>query len=73
MGLISEAPNYMFMDWVSINGIACHHPPAVIGQGYLTAFYYRGLGDAKRVAELVGDATRAEQFEQVAGRGAGGV
>jgi len=41
-GILSDAPNYMFMDWVKINGIECHHPPAVIGQGYLTAFYYNG-------------------------------
>jgi hypothetical protein len=64
-GLISEAPNYMFMDWVSINDIPCHHPPAVIGQGYLTAFYYRGLADAKAIAELTGDTARAAQFEKL--------
>ena len=39
-GIISEAPNYMFMDWVTVHDdknpkiyFACHHPPAVIGQG----------------------------------------
>jgi hypothetical protein len=64
-GLISEAPDYMFMDWVEIAGIACHHPPAVIGQGYMTAFYYRALGDASRVAELVGDAPRAAAFQSL--------
>jgi len=42
-GLISEAPNYMFMDWVNIGGFAVHHPPAVIGQGYLTALYCHAL------------------------------
>lgn len=61
-GLISEAPDYMFMDWVEIAGIGCHHPPAVIGQGYLTAFYYRALADASRVAEVVGDKNRATAF-----------
>jgi hypothetical protein len=64
-GLISEAPNYMFMDWVNIAGIACHHPPAVIGQGYMTAFYYRGLADARRVAELTGDAAAARRYQQL--------
>lgn len=54
-GILSEAPNYMFMDWVDIGGFACHHPPAVIGQGYLTAFYYHGLEMAARVATLQGD------------------
>jgi hypothetical protein len=35
-GIISEAPNYMFMDWVTVHddkdpkiAFACHHPPAV--------------------------------------------
>lgn len=62
-GLISEAPDYMFMDWVEIAGIACHHPPAVIGQGYLTAFYYRALADAGRVARLIGDQRMAAAFQ----------
>ena len=64
-GLISEAPNYMFMDWVEIAGIACHHPPAVIGQGYMTAFYYRGLADAARIAGLMGDTAKVRQYEQL--------
>jgi len=61
-GIISEAPSYMFMDWVKINGIECHHPPAVIGQGYLTAFYYHGLDLGSRVAALTGDKARAEKY-----------
>lgn len=61
-GLISEAPNYMFMDWVTIEEFGTHHPPAVIGQGYMTAFYYRALADAARVADLMGDHARAQQY-----------
>ncbi len=61
-GLISDAPNYMFMDWVNIAGFTAHHPPAVIGQGYLTAFYCRALSDAARVASLSGDAARADGY-----------
>lgn len=64
-GLISEAPNYMFMDWVNIAGFGCHHPPAVIGQGYLTAFYYHGLEMAARVAALTGDTARVEKYRQL--------
>ncbi|MFZ5518542.1 MAG: alpha-L-rhamnosidase C-terminal domain-containing protein [Candidatus Zhuqueibacterota bacterium] len=41
--LVSQAPDYMFMDWIKINGYNAHHPPAVIGMGYMTAFYYRSL------------------------------
>ena len=61
-GLISEAPNYMFMDWVDIAGFSGHHPPAVIGQGYLTAFYYRALADGIRVAQLTNDPGRAREY-----------
>jgi hypothetical protein len=63
-GLISEAPNYMFMDWVEIAGFQCHHPPAVIGQGYITALYYRALADAGRVAHLTGDRELEVHYEQ---------
>ncbi|MEI7535323.1 MAG: alpha-L-rhamnosidase C-terminal domain-containing protein [Verrucomicrobiae bacterium] len=66
-GLISEAPNYMFMDWVTISGFNCHHPPAVIGQGYLTAFYYHGLEMASRVAALTGDTERVEKYKKLRG------
>jgi hypothetical protein len=61
-GLISEAPNYMFMDWVEIAGFNCHHPPAVIGQGYLTAFYYHGMEMASRVAVVTGDQARRDIY-----------
>ena len=64
-GIISEAPNYMFMDWVNIAGFGCHHPPAVIGQGYLTAFYYHGLAQGIRVAQMMGDEARAEKYARL--------
>jgi hypothetical protein len=62
-GLLSQAPNYMFMDWVDIGGFGCHHPPAVIGQGYLTADYYHGLAMAGRVARLTGDRALAATYD----------
>ena len=61
-GILSEAPNYMFMDWVTIGGFECHHPPAVIGQGYLTAYYYHGLAMASRVAGMLGDGERVKKY-----------
>ena len=64
-GIISEAPNYMFMDWVKIGGFECHHPPAVIGQGYLTAFYYHGLEMASRVAAMAGDSARVKKYAKL--------
>ena len=66
-GLLSEAPNYMFLDWVDIAGFPGHHPPAVIGQGYLTAFFYRALADGIRVANLEGDSARAANYKTIRG------
>jgi hypothetical protein len=66
-GILSQAPNYMFMDWVTIGGFPCHHPPAVIGQGYLTAFYCHGLDMASQVAALTGDAARMEKYSRQRG------
>jgi alpha-L-rhamnosidase len=63
-GLFSDAPNDMFMDWVNLGGFTCHHPPAVIGQRYLTALYYRGLELAMRVAELKGGPARSAMYAQ---------
>jgi alpha-L-rhamnosidase len=63
-GLVSEAPDYMFMDWVTINGIECHHPPAVMGQAYLTAFYYRGLADGITLATLTGDMAKVALYQE---------
>jgi hypothetical protein len=64
-GLISQAPDYMFMDWVSIDGIPCHHPPAVIGQGYLTAFYYHALADASVVASITGGHADQAHYQSI--------
>lgn len=60
-GLVSNPPNFMFIDWVEIEGFNLHHPPAVIGQGVLTAFYYRALDDIVQIAELLGDSARRQR------------
>jgi hypothetical protein len=71
-GIISQAPNYMFMDWVTVHddkdpaiAFPCHHPPAVIGQGYMTALFYRGLADGMRVAQLTGDQARVKKYSKL--------
>ncbi|MFO7852603.1 MAG: alpha-L-rhamnosidase C-terminal domain-containing protein [Bacteroidota bacterium] len=50
--LVSNAPDYMFMDWIKIDKFNAHHPPAVIGMGYMTAFYYKSLLDAAYLNSL---------------------
>jgi hypothetical protein len=52
----------MFMDWVKIGGFECHHPPAVVGQGYITAFYYNAMGLAAQVAQITGDSARVQDY-----------
>jgi alpha-L-rhamnosidase len=61
-GLITEAPDYMFMDWVGVEGFNLHHPPAMIGMGYVTAFYYKALLDAQTMSRAIGQKARAGQY-----------
>lgn len=58
-GLPDGAPNYMFMDWVAIGKFNLHHPPKVMGLGYLSALYYHGLMLAVKMQELVKQNTAA--------------
>ncbi len=53
--LLSDAPNYMFMDWIRIKEFNAHHPPAVIGMGYLTMMYYKSLEDGAEINNLTGN------------------
>jgi len=53
------------MDWVTIGGYNCHHPPAVIGQGYLTALYYHGLDMGSRIALIEGDYERIKKYNKL--------
>ncbi|MBK7106285.1 MAG: hypothetical protein IPH62_13470 [Ignavibacteriae bacterium] len=53
--LLSQAPDYMFMDWIKINKFNAHHPPAVIGMGYLTAFYYKSLIEGAKLNDVIGN------------------
>lgn len=54
--LISNAPDYMFMDWISIKGFNAHHPPAVIGMGYLTTMYAKALLEQSYLDSITGNA-----------------
>lgn len=64
-GLISNPPNFMFIDWVELEGFNLHHPPAVIGQGVLTAFYYRALQDIARISKVTGDEGRVRKCDEL--------
>jgi hypothetical protein len=64
--LVSNAPDYMFMDWIKIDKFNAHHPPAVIGMGYMTAFYYKSLLDAAYLNSLVDSTTTSDRDLELA-------
>ncbi len=66
--LLSQSPNNLFMDWTTIDGFNLHHPPAVIGMGYLTAFYYKSLLDAADLNNIAGSKAKAAADLQLAGK-----
>lgn len=54
-GLVVNAPNYMFMDWVAVGEYNLHHPPKVLGIGYMSALYHHALEDGAFIARYLKD------------------
>ncbi len=63
-GLVTEAPNYMFLDWLQVDGYDMHHPPCMLAQGYMSAFYYKALVNAIRLCQVTGDKVEAQVFAE---------
>ena len=53
-GVIENPPNYMFIDWIWIDGYNLHHPPMALGQTVLNAFYYKALLTAEKIYAVIG-------------------
>lgn len=53
-GMVVNAPNYMFVDWMVVDGYSMHHPPMALGQTCLNAFYYGALRTAVLVLREAG-------------------
>ena len=64
-GLVSNAPNFMFLDWVNIDEHSLHHPPKVLGQGALSCFTYNAL---ERYAEILVAVGKNEESQLVKGQ-----
>lgn len=58
-GLIETPPDYMFVDWLFIDGISLHHPPKALGQGVLNLFYFGALESAAKIFDELGCARAA--------------
>ena len=61
-GILDNPPNYMFADWVEIDGYSMHHPPKALGQAILNALYFRALTTASR---LLGETVYQQRAEKL--------
>lgn len=52
-GLIENPPNYMFVDWIYLDGLSLHHPPKCLGQTCLNMFFYGGLKTAAVICDVL--------------------
>ncbi|MBQ8408950.1 MAG: hypothetical protein IJY39_08810 [Clostridia bacterium] len=53
-GLIENPPDYMFVDWIYIDGFSMHHPPKALGQTCLNMFYFGALDAAVKIYSALG-------------------
>ena len=65
-GLVDNAPNYMFMDWVPVGRHNLHHPPKVMGVSYMTALYYKALLNGAYICEILCDSEKRKEYTKVA-------
>ena len=59
-GIIDDPPDYMFIDWLYVDGISLHHPPKALGQTCLNMFYYGALRSAARIFAILEDSAMSE-------------
>ena len=65
-GLVSQAPNYMFIDWIADGEITYHHPTAARGMGAMSALRIIALEDTAYLAEHFGDKRYAAKCRKAA-------
>jgi hypothetical protein len=60
-GLVDNPPDYMFVDWIYIDGYSMHHPPKALGQSCLNMYYFGALEAAERIYAELSLFTEAER------------
>ena len=65
-GLLEKPSDYMFIDWIYIDGINLHHPPKALGQSCLNMYYYGALKYAAKIYRLLNDNEMALDSENKA-------
>ena len=58
-GLIETPPDYMFVDWIYLDGFSLHHPPKALGQTCLNLFYFGALEVAAKIYEVISEPAMA--------------
>ncbi len=61
-GVISNPPNYMFIEWGELDGYSLHHPPKALGQTSLNAFYQLMLCAAAELYAYSGNKARSDEL-----------
>lgn len=54
-GIIEKSPDFIFVDWIYVDGMSMHHPPKCLGQTVLNMFYYNALVYADKVYNELGE------------------
>lgn len=71
-GVISEAPNFMFVDWMTYRNETMHHPSAGTGMASMTAFYLMAQLAEEKLCSYVNDLSGAqsarEEYDRVCRR-----
>ena len=67
-GIIENPPDYMFVDWIYIDGITMHHPPKALGQSCLNMFYFGALDNGEKIFRELDDNTQADYCRSKKGK-----
>ena len=51
-GLLENPPDWMFLDWLVVEGFSLHHPPRALGQTALNAWYAGALDAAAELRAI---------------------
>lgn len=63
-GLVENPPDYMFVDWIYVDGLSMHHPPKALGQTVLNLFYFMALDFGEKIYRTLGDEGQASLCAQ---------
>ena len=63
-GILDNLPNYLFIDWLEVDGYSLHHPPKALGQTVMNALYYKALCVVKDIYQLLWNVAKQGYIEK---------